>query len=204
MDKQKQTILEWLGVGSVNLFGRPFSGKDTQGEILAEALGAPLIGGGDILRNHHDPARIEKIMASGGLIPSDYFFDMILPYLSRSEFKDKPLVLDALGRSSGEEETILKATEHSGHPLKAVLLLDVSEEEVWRRFEAAKSAHDRDGRADDQAQVLRTRLKKFQEKTLPVIEFYRQKGLLIEVNGAQSREAVEDEIVAKLAQRAVS
>ncbi|HEU4914275.1 MAG TPA: nucleoside monophosphate kinase [Candidatus Saccharimonadales bacterium] len=198
MNEQAQKIVNWLGTGSINLFGKPFSGKDTQGEILAEALGAPLIGGGDILRSHHDPAQIEKIMASGGLIPSDYFFDMVLPYLSRPEFRGKPLVLDALGRSAGEEETILRAAEHSGHPLRAVIVLNVSDEEVWRRYEAAKKLHDRDGRDDDQAETLRTRLKKFQDKTVPVIEAYRQKGLLVEVNGAQSRDAVEQEILAAL------
>lgn len=197
-------IAQWLGTGSINLFGRPFSGKDTQGRILADALQAPLIGGGDILRSHRDPARIEQIMAQGGLIPSDYFFDMVLPYLSRAETKDKPLVLDALGRSSGEEETIMRATEQSGHPIRVVILLDITEEEVWRRFEASAHDHDRGSRQDDIAEVLKARLVKFRQKTEPVIDFYRQKGLLVSIDAAAPRETVAETILAALYAQATS
>lgn len=199
MDEQIQTIKNWLGVGSINLFGRPFSGKDTQGERIVDALDAVLIGGGDILRSHDDPAKIEQIMASGGLVPTDFYFELVLPYLSRAEFKDKPLILDAVGRSSGEEEVILKATKDSGHPLMAVVVLDISEEEVWKRFEAAKAVGDRDERADDRREVLANRLRKYQEKTLPVLDFYRQQGLLVTIDGTGSRDDVTAAIFETLA-----
>ena len=202
MDEQTQKIAAWLKTGSINIFGRPFAGKDTQGQLLADMFHGPLIGGGDILRHHDDPEKIEKIMASGGIIPSDFYFEMVLPYLSRDEFKNGPLILSAVGRSEGEETTILKATNDSGHPMRAVILLDLSEEEVWKRFDASAKQHDRGERTDDHREVLANRLEKFRTKTLPVIAYYRRAGLLIEVNGALSREEVTSSILEQLAARA--
>lgn len=199
---EKTNILNWLGSGSINIFGRPFSGKDTQGRELAELFDGELIGGGDILRSHDDPAKIEQVMAAGGIVPSDFYLNMVLPYLSRPELRDKPLILSAVGRSHGEEPDTMKAAAESGHPIQAVIMLQLSEEEVWRRFEAAKVIQDREARADDKREVLANRLKKFQERTLPVIEFYRDKGLLIEVDGTRSREEVTTEILQRLAERA--
>jgi len=204
MDKHIDEIGQWLGTGAINIFGRPFSGKDTQGELLAKLFGGELIGGGDILRSHHDPKKIEDIMASGGIIPSDFYEQMVLPYLARKAFAHKPLILSSVGRSHGEEPVILRAAAAAGHPIKTVLLLKISEEEVWGRFEESLEDHDRGNRSDDRRDVLKTRLQKFQEKTAPVIEFYRDKGLLIEIDGAKSREAVTEEILTALARCANS
>jgi adenylate kinase len=202
MDEQIQTIKNWLGTGSINLFGRPFAGKDTQAKVLADLFGGVVIGGGDILRSHHDPEKIEKIMATGGIIPSDFYEQMIIPYFSRAEFKGKPLILSAVGRSHGEEPIIMKAADESGHSIKAVIYMHLTQEEVWRRFEAALEEQDRGHRSDDHRSVLKTRLHKFQDKTVPVIKFYKEKGLVIEVDGTLSREEVTAEIIAGLAARA--
>lgn len=202
MNTQTEAVAAWLGAGSINIFGRPFAGKDTQGKVLADLFQGVLIGGGDILRSHHDPKQIEDILAAGGIVPSDFYLQMVLPYLSQDSLKGKPLILSAVGRSHGEEDIIMKATEDSGHPLKAAIVLTLSEDDVWRRFDASQAAHDRGDRTDDHRDVLKNRLKKFEEKTLPVIEYYRQKGLLIEVDGTLEAEQVTAEIISELAKRA--
>ena len=204
MNEQTKKISDWLGFGSINIIGCPFSGKDTQGEILAKLFNGVLIGGGDILRSHHDPGKIEQIMAEGELIPSDFFLSLMLPYFSKPEFKDKPLMLSSVGRSHGEERTIMQAAADSGHPMKAVIVLDLNEAEVWRRFDAAQADHDRGDRADDQASVLKTRLKEYRDKTTPVIEFYRGVGLMIEVDGAPATDIVTNEILYALSTLASS
>jgi len=198
----EEKIKNWLGVGAVDIFGRPFSGKDTQARKLAELFGGVVIGGGDILRSHRDPAKIDEVMKEGGIIPSDFYLNMVVPYLSRPEFSGKPLILSAVGRAHGEEESIIDATQKSGHPLEAVVYLNLAEDEVWKRFEAAKSLDDRGRRSDDDRAALQTRLQKFQERTMPVIEFYRQKGLLVEIDGSLTREAVTTKILKKLVVRA--
>jgi len=195
MDERTKTITTWLGSGSINLFGRPFAGKDTQGKKLAELLGAPLIGGGDILRSHNEPKEIEAILSSGGVVPHDFYLKLVLPYLSQEQFNGKPLVLDAVGRSSGEEQTIISATAGSGHPLKAVVVLQLSEEEVWKRFDAAAIEGDRGARSDDNKDVLKTRLQTYRDETMPVIEVYRGMGILIEVEGTASREEVNEKVI---------
>ena len=202
MSDEIKTISDWLGTGSINIFGSPFAGKDTQGKKLADLLGGVLIGGGDILRSHDEPLEIKKVLDSGGIIPSDFYLKMVLPYLSQDSFNKKPLILSAVGRRHGEEDIILDATEKSGHSMKAVIMLNLIEQDVWKRFENKTLSHDRDDRADDAEEVIKTRLKKFKENTLPVIEYYRKKHLLIEINGALSRGEVTNEILKKLAQLA--
>lgn len=202
MEAKINTITEWLGHGSINLFGRPFAGKDTQGLKLVKLFGAALIGGGDILRSHKEPEKIKEILAAGGLIPHEFYLKMLIPYLSRPEYKGKPLILDSVGRSEGEEQTIMHATKTAGHPLMAVVFMELPESEIWRRFEAAKTEHDRDGRTDDRREVLQNRLQKFEDSTMPVIRYYRQKGLLVEVDGTGSREHVLAAIIDGLARLA--
>jgi adenylate kinase len=204
MNDQINIIAKWLGTGSVDIFGCPFSGKDTQGRILADLFNGELIAGGDILRSHKDPQKIEQVLDSGGIIPSDYYLELVLPFLSQSKYRQKPLFLSAVGRAHGEESIIMKTASNSGHPIKAVILLDLTEAEVWRRFENDKRQDDRGDRADDRREVLQTRLKKFQDRTIPVIDFYRQKGLLVEVNGALDRETVTSEILRGLVKQALN
>lgn len=191
-------ISAWLSAGSINVFGRPFSGKDTQGSNLAQIFNAPLIGGGDILRSHPEPADIEHYLASGGIIPSKYYLNLIVPYLSQDQLTGHPLILSSVGRAHGEEQTIIMACKHAGHPVKAVLYLDISEKQVWQRFEISQKTKDRGQRSDDQADALRERLYKFKQKTMPVINYYKKAGLLIKADGQLSRNEVTEEIINKL------
>lgn len=201
MDERIKIITDWLGSGSINLFGKPFSGKDTQARALAEMLRGVLVGGGDILRSHAD-RQVGRTMSGGGIVPSELYLKLVTPYLARTEFKDKLLILDSVGRAHGEESTIVNAAAASGHHVKAAVLLNIPEGEVWRRFELSKVQGDRGERPDDSREALAVRLKKFQAETEPVIEFYRQQGLLIEINGELLPHDVTNEIILKLTQAA--
>ncbi len=199
----KQTIKQWLGTGSINIFGPQFSGKDTQGNYLVETFeAAPLLGGGDILRNSVVPAHVKEIMNRGNLIPTKDYIKIVLPYLARPEFKSKPLILSAVGRWQGEEEGVLKVTTESNHELKAVIYITINEEVIWKRWQAHEEIGDRGSRADDSRDGLKMRLQEFRVKTLPVIDFYRSKGILIEINGDQLPEQVFADIIDALFTRA--
>jgi adenylate kinase len=191
-------IKKWLQTGSINLFGLPFAGKDTQGKVLAETLNGVLISGGDILRHDHGNKKVQEIMATGGIIPSELFEEIVIPFLSRPELEGHPLILSEVGRVHGEAEITLKATEQTGHQTKAVLFLTMSEDEVWKRFTISQETHDRGTRADDNRAVLQNRLDRFREKVLPVINYYRDLQLLIEIDGSQSKEQVTSDIVTSL------
>jgi adenylate kinase len=204
MNEKIDTIKTWLGTGSINIFGRPFAGKDTQGEKLAEFFGGDLMAGGDILRSYHDQDKIKELMSTGDLFPTDFYLSIVLPFLSREDIKNEPIILSSVGRMKGEEQTILDATEQSGHPMKAVVLLVLTEDQVMERFDATRKLGDRGTREDDNHDALENRLVKFREQTEPVIEIYRQKNLLVEVDGTLDRDNVTIEIINKLYEKAIS
>lgn len=193
------TIAKWLGSGSINIFGRQMSGKDTQGKYLSELFNGPLIGGGDILRNTVIPEHVQKELERGDLITTEDYVRIVLPYLSKEEFAGKPLILSAVGRWEGEEQSVLQATKESGHPIKAVILLDIAETTAYKRLEQAN--RDRD---DDHTDNLKRRLEEFQNKTTSVIEYYKTQKLLIELDGEADSGTVSTELLQKLYQKANS
>jgi len=198
MEEKIEIIKQWLGTGSINIFGLPMSGKDTQGIKLAELLGAKFLSSGMIIRTMEKQAK-KSYSATGALIPTNIFYEWVLPYFERQDLFDYPLVLSSIGRWQGEEDQVMSVAAGAGHDIKAVLLLNISEADVENRFEEAKILGDRGARQDDKdLEIFRTRLKEFREKTLPVIQHYNTLGLLIDINGDQTREQVFTEIVDKL------
>jgi adenylate kinase len=200
MDTKIQTIKQWLETGSINVFGLPFAGKDTQGKIFAELFDGILISGGDILRKS-DNQELQTIMAEGKIIPSDLWEQVVVPYFKREELKNKPLILSEVGRLMGEQLVIEKATEESGHTQKAVILLELDDSEIWNRFDASRLANDRGDRADDNKAVLQTRLDSYHQKVMPVLNYYDNKGLLIRIDGSKSKEEVTNQIIDRLYQK---
>ena len=204
MNDKISAIKNWLGTGSINIFGLPMSGKDTQGLRLAEALSAELLSSGIIIRAKE--AEIHKGYSDhGALIPTDVFYEWVLPYFEKPELSDKPLILSSIGRWFGEEDAVIASAQKANHKIKAAILLNVSEADVEDRFEAAKILGDRGERKDDKdIESFRTRLLEFRTKTLPVLQHYKSLGLLIEVNGDQPRDAVYEEIIDLLYKKAIS
>ena len=198
MEEKILTIKDWLGTGSINIFGLPMSGKDTQGIKLAEALGAKFLSSGLIIRAKEEETK-QYYTEHGALTPTNVFYEWVLPYFERPDLFKHPLVLSSIGRWAGEETEVMSIAAGAGHAIKAVILLNISENDVEKRFEVAKTLNDRGERRDDHdTEVFHTRLEEFRTKTMPVIEHYRELGLLITVNGDQHREAVFNEILEKL------
>ena len=202
MEEKISTIKTWLGTGSINIFGLPMSGKDTQGIKLAEALNAKFLSSGLIIRSKEAETK-QNYSEHGALIPSNIFYEWVLPYFERQDLFKYPLILSSIGRWSGEETEVMSIAAGAGHAIKAVIFLDIQKNDVEKRFEAAKTLNDRGERKDDDnIETFRTRLDEFNTKTMPVLNHYRDLGLLITINGSQSREAVFNEIVEKLYEKA--
>lgn len=198
MEDKIASIKRWLSTGSINIFGFPMSGKDTQGVKLAEAVGGKLLSSGIIIRAKE--AELHKnLTKTGALIPTDIFYEWVLPYFEREDLKSYPLILSSIGRWFGEEDTVLETAEKTGHPIKAAILLNISEADVMDRFQKLQILNDRGERQDDKdIAVFQNRLDEFRLKTMPVLEHYKKLGLLINVNGDQSREEVFNEMINKL------
>lgn len=200
MEDKITTIKQWLGTGSINIFGLPFSGKDTIGVRLAELLGAKFLSSGLILRAAESEDKdLLRDMSAGLLASQDKFKGIVLPYLSRQDLADFPLVLSSVGRWSGEEFDVIQAAHDGGHRIKAVILLNVSETEVKNRWEASKTLQDRGERTDDHDErVLDTRIEEFITKTMPVIETYRKRELLVPVSANTDKESVFNNVISAL------
>lgn len=198
LNEKLEKIKSWLGTGSLNIFGLPMSGKDTVGMRLAEDLQAKFLSSGIIIRAY-EAEQNEDMTGSGKLIPTNTFYDIILPYFSREELSNDSLVLSSVGRWSGEEDKIMEAAKAGGHEIKAVVLLDLTEEEVKNRFEAAKELNDRGERADDaNIEVFETRLAEFREKTMPVLNHYDELKMLVKVPASGSRDEVYTNVIDRL------
>ena len=98
MEEQFQQIKNWLGIGSINIFGLPMSGKDTIGVRLAENLGAKFLSSGMIIRAI-EQEKGENLSHEGKLIPQNVFFEWILPYFEREDLWKYPLILSSIAVS---------------------------------------------------------------------------------------------------------
>jgi adenylate kinase len=194
---QISTIKEWLGSGAINIFGLPFAGKDEQTGRLVEFFHGVKLGGGDILRASMTP-EVKSYLDAGKLIPSDLYVKMVLPYLSQPELTGKPLLLSSVGRWYGEEDGVMQVLNDAHHPLKAVIYLVITKEDALERLRKSKAIGDRGERDDDDEALLLTRFEEFEAKTTPVIDHYRDLGLLIEIDATASREDVQEAILNQL------
>ncbi len=198
---QIEQIKNWLGTGSINIFGMPFAGKDTQAKRLAKTLDADLIQSGEIIRQAALSSEGGSARDSGELAPQDEYLATILPYLKSDDYKDRRLILSSLGRWDGEQQVIMQACADSGHPLKAVVLLKITPQEAEKRWQAHQTIGDRGQRADDSSAAFQKRFDVYKTKTLPVIEYYRDHGLLIEIDGLPDVDTVTEMIQSALLER---
>lgn len=166
------------------ILGAPGSGKGTQGKILSERLGLPKITTGDILRaavkQGSDLGReAKRFMDAGQLVPDAVILGLIKAELDRSQAKEGA-VLDGFPRTAAQAQLVDQILAERGHRLNHILLMDVTEEELVRRLHARAAI---EGRSDDTADAIKTRLKVYQRDTAPLIAHYAQRGSVHRVPG---------------------
>ena len=110
MEEKINLIKRWLGTGSINIFGMPFSGKDTVGVRLAQDLNGRFLSSGLIMRAAEENDKdLLREMNQGLLASTDKFRDIVLPYFKIAELRDFPLILSSVGRWEGEEYDVIAA-----------------------------------------------------------------------------------------------
>jgi adenylate kinase len=169
------------------LLGPPGAGKGTQGQVLCERLGVPAVSTGDMLREAVADGselgnKVQGIMASGALVDDATMADVVRDRLAKPDAA-RGYLLDGYPRTLPQAETLAGILRDAGQELDAVLLVDVPEDELVRRTLAR-------GRADDKEEVIRERLRVYREKTAPLIGYYRERGLLREIDGNRPIEEV--------------
>ncbi|MGB7686141.1 MAG: adenylate kinase [Solirubrobacterales bacterium] len=209
------------------LLGPPGSGKGTQGERLQEDLRLPYYATGDILRaavrEETELGRTAKeYMDRGDLVPDDVIVGTIAERIDSSEALDG-FILDGFPRTTPQAEALDAKLEELDRTVTAVLLIDVSDDEVVRRLGGRRTClanghvfHvdfnppekegvcDIDGselvvRDDDEPEVIRKRLATYHEKTEPLVAYYDDRSLLRRIDGERPADEVCEEIRRTLA-----
>jgi len=169
------------------LLGPPGAGKGTQAQLLAQRVGVPAISTGDMLRaavaaGSELGRRVDGVMASGGLVDDALMAEVVRERLAQPDAA-RGYLLDGYPRTLPQAETLSGILGDAGQALDAVLLIDVPEDELVRRSLLR-------GRGDDTEEVIRQRQRVYREKTEPLIGYYRERGLLREIDGNVSVEEV--------------
>lgn len=182
---------------NIVLFGAPGAGKGTQSDLLVEKYNLNHISTGDLLRKEIAEQtelgkRIKSIMDSGSLVSDDIVVEMIDKAIANDT---QGILFDGFPRNVAQAEILDQLLEKHGRRLTCMVSLDVPREELIRRMlERAKVS----GRSDDNEETIKNRLKEYENKTLPVAEYYEKKGQHLKVNGFGDIKEISANIIANI------
>jgi adenylate kinase len=208
------------------LLGPPGAGKGTQAAILTKEFGLAHISSGDIFRENLKAQTelgkmAQEYMNRGELVPDDVTISMIQERLSRPDCKQGAL-LDGFPRTTAQAEALSKMLTLFGGKVEAVPYINVPSDVLitrltgrWtcraqghvyhEKFNPPKVAGkcDEDGselyqRDDDRLETVMNRINVFMKQTAPLLEYYQEHGLLLEVDGTQPIEQVTAQLLAAL------
>lgn len=182
------------------LLGAPGSGKGTQAARLREHLQVPHISTGDLLRAEVAAGsklglEAKGIMARGDLVSDAILLGMLEARLSRSDTANG-FILDGYPRNLAQASALADLLARIGQPMGCAVQLDVDSELLIQRIAGRAKA---EGRADDNPESVRKRLAIYNEQTAPVVEFYRQQGVLSVVDGVGTLDDVFTRILEAIA-----
>jgi adenylate kinase len=166
------------------LLGAPGSGKGTQGEALAEHFGGAHVSSGDLFRKHIAEGtelgvQVADYVARGDLVPDDLVLAIIGAELARVTGDGRGYVLDGFPRTLVQAERAYELAELTGQTADAVVYLAVPDDVARERLAGRAAA----GRVDDNdAAAIERRLRLFHEATEPLLDFYRDRGILVTVD----------------------
>jgi adenylate kinase len=206
------------------LIGLPGAGKGTQAGILSKDKGLVHISTGDLFRENIKRQtelgkRVAPILASGALVPDDLTIAMLRERLQQDDSK-QGAILDGFPRTTAQADALGGLLNELGGRLNLVPYIKVREDVLidrlsgrWtcktcgtvyhEKFNPPKVAGvcDKDGgelvqRPDDKSEAVAIRINEYMNKTMPLIEYFRERGLLVEIDGEQAIEKVTADLLA--------
>jgi adenylate kinase len=166
------------------IMGPPGAGKGTQAKFIAEHFKIPAISTGDIFRANVSQGtplglQAKKYMDAGEYVPDEVTNQMVRNRIDAPDAVNG-FLLDGYPRTLAQVEELDGMIDFTGHRLDAVVVLTVDREEIVDRLLQRAQV---EGRADDTEDVVRRRQEVYAEETEPLIGIYRDRGILIEVDG---------------------
>ncbi len=183
------------------LLGAPGSGKGTQAALLKDHFSIPHISTGVLLRKavaNATPLGVQakELLDRGELVPDDVMVDLIRERLGKDDVRGG-FILDGYPRTLAQAEALDRLLQELGQPVDEAVLIEVDPDQVVDRI--AKRAAE-EGRSDDNEEVVRKRLRIYEEQTAPVAGHYAELGLLTRVLGEGTIEEVLGRIKGALTQ----
>ena len=218
------------GLGRAVIFlGPPGAGKGTQAKQIAESYGVPHLSTGDMFREHVSRGtplglRAKPIMERGELVPDDLVLSMVEGRISRPDTADG-FILDGFPRTVPQAEKLDEILRRRFKTEPLVVHFVVDKNQLMRRLTGRRVCGiggeiyniydhppkvpgrcDRDGgeltqRPDDREEVIAERLAAYERQTRPLVDYYRQQGVLKDVDGMAAPEAVTKNVLGLLAQK---
>ncbi|MEF3322409.1 adenylate kinase [Gulosibacter sp. GYB002] len=184
------------------IVGAPGAGKGTQATGLAEAFGVPAISTGDIFRANIKNGtelgkKVQEITAQGQLVPDSLTNELIRDRLSQADVAPG-FLLDGYPRTVGQVEFLTELLAADGAAIDAVVQLVTDTDAVVARL--LKRAEEQ-GRVDDTEEVIRHRQEVYASETAPVVDLYRERGVVVDVDGMGTVEEVAAGILTALRER---
>ncbi len=179
------------------LFGAPGAGKGTHAEIIAKRYHLNHISTGDLLRKEVAEGtelgkQVKDIMDRGEFV-SDAIVSELIEKAIKSD-KDG-LILDGYPRTVQQADTLVRLFDKYGRKLSCVIRVDVDKDELVRRIHERSQVSNR---SDDKEDAIRRRLEDYEEKTVPLLDYYKKAGILITVDGGGDIDETQAAIVEAL------
>lgn len=167
---------------NIILFGPPGAGKGTQAEKIATHYNLPHLSTGNIFRENIQNGtplgkKVKAIMDAGNLVPDETVVDLVASELDKGEY-DKGVILDGFPRTVTQAEELDAYLEENGKKIDYFISLDVPEQELVNRILSRG-----EGRSDDTPEKIKTRLQVYRNETEPVMNYYRAKDAVKEIDG---------------------
>lgn len=183
------------------LLGPPGCGKGTQAQRIQETHGIVQLSTGDMLRaavasGSEIGQRAKAIMERGDLVPDEVVIGIIADRIGEADCA-KGFILDGFPRTVAQAEALDEMLHRKGRKIDHVIEFVVDEQALFDRIEG-RAAEAGEARADDNADVLRNRLKTYHDQTAPIIPHYRDKGMLEQIDGMADIDGVTAQIEAIL------
>lgn len=188
-----------MGATRIVLLGAPGAGKGTQAARIIEALDIPHISTGDMLRaavaaGTEIGLKAKAVMDAGQLVSDEIVIGIARERLSEPD-ASKGFVLDGFPRTLDQAAALDGILEEIGSPVECCLAITVETEEVVQRL--LKRA-ELEGRADDNEETIRERMRVYDAQTAPLLEYYGEKGIVKEVLGMGSIDSVSVSLMSAL------
>jgi len=209
------------------LFGPPGAGKGTQAHLLRDKLNLAHISSGDLFRNNLNNKtplglKAAEYMNQGQLVPDEVTIDIVLDKVL-SLNSAEGFILDGFPRNRNQAEVLEKALTQRSRNIDKVVHIDVSQEELVRRLggryicrdcQAPHNINAMDStqkdpkceqcggelyqREDDRSEAVQRRIQIYNDETVPVLDFYRERDLLLDVSGLNTVVNVYQDVLSGL------